>query len=270
MEDRIELLCESLIDEYPDLAMDVLGYSAKFGKGLGWHYVLDLIWILKEIDCPPGSLILDAGAGVGLLQYMLALKGYSVVGVDRYGVKEPACLKNCCQMRFLGQEKEPLAVFDATVFKKKKGDLPEIWFYESNLAALSAISADTFDAVVSVSALEHNPPEKIPGILTELSRVLKKDAHMFLTISAAPENTRHEASNSWLMNESEIASRYGLQNGYATNFSAYDEIFQKICRSERLQRWLASFYFQGEKNGMPYGVWNPQYQPVAIRKKNRK
>ncbi|RKY40680.1 MAG: hypothetical protein DRP81_09100 [Candidatus Omnitrophota bacterium] len=42
----------------------------------GWHYILDLAWIISHIDIPPGCKILDAGAGGGILQYLLAIRGY--------------------------------------------------------------------------------------------------------------------------------------------------------------------------------------------------
>ena len=81
-QDEIVLLDESLIHEYPDLAMEVLGFAAKFGKRLGWHYLLDLIWILKGLDISRGMTVLDAGAGNGLLQYVLAHKGCNVISAD--------------------------------------------------------------------------------------------------------------------------------------------------------------------------------------------
>lgn len=270
MKDVIELLSDSLIDEYAGVAMDVLGYSSKFGRALGWHYLLDLIWILKELSCPPGSVILDAGSGSGLLQFMLALKGYYVVGCDIKRPGQPAFIKNCCAMRFFEDEKISVDSFDSVVCKKRNEPIPEVWFYQADLENLSSIRTNTFDAIVSVSALEHNPPDKIPNIMDEFSRVLKKDAYMFLTVSGARESARHEPSNSWLINENEMYVKYKLQQNYESNFSKFDEIFKGICDSERLQKWLASFYFQGGNNGMPFGKWSPQYQPIAIRKKNIK
>jgi len=80
--DHIQLFDESLIDDNPQLARDVLGFTTRYGHGLGWHYLLDLIWILKELNLPPRSTILDAGAGSGLLQYILIELGYNVVSVD--------------------------------------------------------------------------------------------------------------------------------------------------------------------------------------------
>jgi 2-polyprenyl-3-methyl-5-hydroxy-6-metoxy-1,4-benzoquinol methylase len=80
--DRIELLSENLIGKHPLGALEVLGYSSRLGIPLGWHYLWDLIWILKRLDAPPGSTIPEAGAGNGILQFLLAERGYRVINVD--------------------------------------------------------------------------------------------------------------------------------------------------------------------------------------------
>ena len=51
----------------------------------GWHYDLDLVWILRQIGemgLPRGAVVLDAGAGLGVLQFILASLGYRVVSLD--------------------------------------------------------------------------------------------------------------------------------------------------------------------------------------------
>ena len=52
-------------------------------QDVGWHYFLDFAWILRKIrGLPSGSLILDAGAGTGLAQFLLLELGYNVISVD--------------------------------------------------------------------------------------------------------------------------------------------------------------------------------------------
>ena len=82
MRDSIELLSESLIDQHRDLALEVLAASSRLGLALGWHYVLDLIWLLRDLDLPPGATVLDAGAGWGLAQFLFADRGLRVISVD--------------------------------------------------------------------------------------------------------------------------------------------------------------------------------------------
>lgn len=51
----------------------------------GWHYILDVLWILKQIEeqqLPAGSTILDAGGGHSILQFCLAGLKYKVISVD--------------------------------------------------------------------------------------------------------------------------------------------------------------------------------------------
>ncbi len=51
----------------------------------GWHYDLDFIWVLNLIELKnlkKNSKILDAGAGLGPFQYILASKGYQVFSLD--------------------------------------------------------------------------------------------------------------------------------------------------------------------------------------------
>ena len=64
-----------------------MGFVSEMQKllnmSIGWHYYLDLAWILHRIRrLPAGSLILDAGAGYGLAQLLLAELGYNVISVD--------------------------------------------------------------------------------------------------------------------------------------------------------------------------------------------
>lgn len=55
------------------------------GRPNGWHYDLDIAWILESFrieNIKPGSLILDAGAGLGICQFLLARAGYHIVSLD--------------------------------------------------------------------------------------------------------------------------------------------------------------------------------------------
>lgn len=49
------------------------------------------------------------------------------------------------------------------------------------------IDATSVDAVVSISALEHNPIEDIIGCSRELLRVLKNGGKLVVTLSAAKD-----------------------------------------------------------------------------------
>ena len=81
-EDRSESLQPSLMEQYPKTVGEVDRLCHRLGIELGWHYILDITWILQNLHCPPGSTIIDAGAGYGALQYVLAARGYNVKSVD--------------------------------------------------------------------------------------------------------------------------------------------------------------------------------------------
>lgn len=60
-------------------------WSMVLNRPNGWHYDLDIIWILNKLNeykIKPGDWILDAGAGQGLLQFFLASKGYNIISYD--------------------------------------------------------------------------------------------------------------------------------------------------------------------------------------------
>ena len=51
----------------------------------GWHYDLDIIWLLQELEkagIKKGDTVMDAGAGLGVTQFILAALGYNVISLD--------------------------------------------------------------------------------------------------------------------------------------------------------------------------------------------
>jgi len=63
----------------------------------GWHYDLDMAWILsnlKKANVQPGATILDAGAGLGIFQFLLAGLGYHVISLDFAARIMPASFVN--------------------------------------------------------------------------------------------------------------------------------------------------------------------------------
>ncbi|MCP4157730.1 MAG: class I SAM-dependent methyltransferase, partial [bacterium] len=203
MKDKIELFSEKLIDENKDLALEVLGYAQKFGKSQGWHYVLDMIWVLKELENKKGGTILAAGAGLGLLQFILAARGYRMVSVDVNQRKKPVFIENIYHVQYMGTEADITHPFLEWHQLKREGGkatqneaenpsgLPTIIFYHADLHNMELLKDNSIDAVVSISALEHNPPEKLEGVVSELGRVLKHNGKMYLTVSTAKEDFFH-------------------------------------------------------------------------------
>ncbi|MCW7497034.1 class I SAM-dependent methyltransferase [Leptospira levettii] len=82
--DEIRFLDASLLEDINVLA-ELNHWLLVMDRPNGWHYDLDHIWILQELkkaNILPGSTILDAGAGQGIMQFLLASRGYNVISLD--------------------------------------------------------------------------------------------------------------------------------------------------------------------------------------------
>jgi len=305
MRDSIELLSETLIDEHRDLALEVLAASSRLGLTLGWHYVLDLVWLLRELDLPPGSTILDAGAGWGLAQFLFADRGLRVISADMSARQPRAqfqhlynfeCMGDGAPIRHRYLERAqpslkasldlalatPLGELPAKLLRRlgwsrpalqastpPRPDKPTITLYRAALESLGELASGSIDAVISVSALEHNAPSEIAPILTELERVTRPGAPLLLTLSAARQNGEfHAASHSYLLNEAGFISTYGLHDP-DSNFGEFDAIAERMKTPRYLERWLSHTYDDRQDNGMPGRIWAPAYLPVALRKTRR-
>ncbi len=305
MRDSIELLSESLIDQHPDLALEVLAASSRLGLALGWHYVLDLIWLLRELDLPHGATVLDAGAGWGLAQFLFADRGLRVISVDmsvRQARAEFQHLYNFesmgggapIQHRYLERGTPNLKASFDLALATPLGELPRklltrlgwsraaavstpppragnptITLYHAALESLSELASGSVDAVISVSALEHNAPASIAPIVAELERVARPGAPLLLTLSASQTNGEfHAASHSYLLNEAGLTNHYGLREPLS-NFNEFEAIAAALRAPRYLDRWLSHTYDDRTDNGMPGRIWAPAYLPVALRKTRR-
>lgn len=273
--EELFLFSEEIIDRRPDLALEVLGFSSKFNLHLGWHYLLDLIWILERLPLTPPARILDAGGGNGLLQFILASYGHQVVSADAFFRTPPATVDKLFNIKKSGSQeaiKTAYAIYHKQTGKKADELLPhrvaispgEVEYHCCDLENLEHLETDEFDAVVSVSALEHNPPEKLPPIMAELHRVTKPGAPMLITISVDNPARFDKASHSWLLDQAGVAEAYGLSAAYSTNFLEIKSVRETLENSKYMRRWLAASYYKSGKNGMPWGRWAPTYLPAGI------
>ena len=82
-EDRLEILSIHMLDQERSLVTDLKRLARRLDLEFGWHYLLDLAWILRHLGPARGRRIMDAGAGVGIMQWHLADRGAEVISVDR-------------------------------------------------------------------------------------------------------------------------------------------------------------------------------------------
>jgi ubiquinone/menaquinone biosynthesis C-methylase UbiE len=285
----LEILPVTLLQDYREIVTRLRLLAADLRIGLGWHYLLDLSWIIDKLGSVSGATVLDAGAGWGLMQWYLCEQGAQVISVDRTSRAD-------LQMRLRGRyhvgglraaDLEPwrrgvarelradrnrprsfarqvrnLGEASRREFRRAHG---EVIVYNQDLGDLRDIPSSSIDAVVAVSALEHNQPGDLAAVVKELRRVLVPGGKLLATLGAAPvSDWFHEPSRGWCYTEPTLRRIFGLDAAVKSNYSEYDRLFSELRACAELRDNLASFYFKSGNNGMPWGVWDPQYQSVGV------
>jgi 2-polyprenyl-3-methyl-5-hydroxy-6-metoxy-1,4-benzoquinol methylase len=289
MQEKIEILPVTLLDQQRDTVTELKQLARSLRLDFGWHYLLDLTWIITQLGSVDGKRILDAGAGTGILQWYLADHGAHVISVDRFsranlpirfrsrfnvkGAREgdltPAWqvfkdnLKahSNLKIKLTSQTRELLDMADR---QHAKGD---VMVYNQDLKHMPKIEDDSIDVIVSVSSLEHNPPEELGSVVAELVRVLKPGSPFLATLGAArDQDWFHEPSQGWSYTDLSLRRYFDLPGEVPSNYAQYDELFDALRDCAELRDNLAKFYFKSGDNGMPWGVWDPQYQSVGVCK----
>ncbi|MFM8319511.1 MAG: methyltransferase domain-containing protein [Chloroflexota bacterium] len=292
-----ELLPVALLDQHRPLVEDLKRLARSLRLEFGWHYLLDLSWILGRLK--PGGLggmrILEAGAGTGILQWYLAEQGAEVFSVDRMS---RAALPLRFRRRFnvAGLRSSDLlpagSAFWQGFNRPIHGGLPrraaatlaaqardlagyfsaapaagQVWVYNQDLGRMDDIPDGSLDAVVSVSALEHNTPEGLESVVQEIMRKLKPGGLLLATLTAGKgQDSWHTPSAGWCYTDVTLRRLFHLPDSAATNYDRYDELFAQLRECAELRDNLAGFYRDANNKGMPGGVWDPQYQPVGVCK----
>lgn len=285
----LEILPVSLLDQQRDTVSRLRHLAAQLGIGLGWHYLLDLSWIIHHLGPVSERTVLDAGAGWGVMQWYLCEAGARVLSVDRASRADLAVrLRSRYPVR--GLRESDLAPIRQTLMRELASDalLPrsiarqlrnavetvrhpspqrvgEVIVYNQDLGDLREIPSSSIDAVVAVSALEHNPPDELSHVVQELRRVLRPGGKLLATLGAARDRDWfHEPSQGWCYTETTLRRIFGMDPSVASNYDQYDRLLSELRASAELRDNLARFYFKSGNNGMPWGVWDPQYQSVGV------
>jgi SAM-dependent methyltransferase len=289
MKERIEILPVSLLDQNPHMVKSLRKLARRLGIELGWHYLLDLIWVLKHVGQVRNARIIDAGAGVGIIQWYLAGEGAEVISVDRecraglplhfrlhYNVEglRESDLKPFSEYLFhaTDQEIRRLRIVIGTARNLFRAGLPivapgRVLICNQDLQNLRDIGDGSVDVVVSISSLEHNQREQMECVVSELVRTLKPGGKILATLNAArDQDWYHEPSQGWCLCEDSLRSIFNFSVEVFSNYSQFDELFSDLCQCAELSENLAKFYTHSGNNGMPWGVWDPKYIPVGVLK----
>lgn len=289
IQEKIEIPAVDLLNQQRPLVSELKSLARSLHLELGWHYLLDWTWILSQLGSVKGKLILDAGAGTGLLQWHLARQGAEVLSVDRLsradlpwrfrarfqvqGVRpnDLLPLKQMLQQDWDRKEKLPVKLsrqgrelLSLAQIGRRGG---KVRIYNQDLSRLSDIPSNSVDAVVAVSALEHNEPEGLVAVVKELMRVLKPGGPLLATLVASSgQDWWHAPSSAWCYSAASLRRIFELPETVPDNYSDHDALFAKLVNNPELKNGLAKFYFKSGENGMPWGIWDPRYQPVGVCK----
>ena len=92
---------------------------------------------------------------------------------------------------------------------------------------------------------------------------------MCITVSAAEDKDWFfEPCRGWCFTENTLRKMFGLENA-PSNYGDYQKLFADLKASGEIRKRIARVYFESGDNGLPWGVYEPHYQPVGIVKKSQ-
>ncbi len=292
----IELLSVDMLEKHRELVNELRLLAKSLKLEFGWHYLLDLTWIINRLGEIKGKRIIDAGAGTGILQWYLAEHGAEIISIDRgsryllpirfrkrfhvRGLRKTDLspdfdvLKNDLVMDSSAKSKSEVLFrinhlrMDLSGYLQNREPVPgSVVIYNQDLADLKDIASDSIDAIASVSALEHNTPENLPTVVAELLRVLKPGGAILATLTGIKDtDTWHIPSSGWCYSAISLKRLFDLPEDTPDNYASHDTLLQDLRNCGELRDNLARFYFESDQNGMPWGKWDPQYLPVGVWK----
>jgi SAM-dependent methyltransferase len=121
-------------------------------------------WVARVLGLiPPGGTVLDAPCGTGKYFPLLAGTGHRVAGVDQ----------------------------SAGMLARARARGIAFSLERTSLQGLSY--AGEFDAVVTIDAMGHIPPEDWPGVLANLRRAVRPGGLLYLTVQELPQHNIEHA-----------------------------------------------------------------------------
>jgi SAM-dependent methyltransferase len=136
--------------KFPYHYTDLISDRHKFFKFIE---PLDLLRLVKDkVNSFDKRMILDAGCGDGRLCYELKNEKYRIVGID----------------------------YSASAISFARAFNPDAEFFVQDLKNIDL--PYEFDIIILMEVLEHFIPDQIPPVLSSLSKVLKTDGKLLITV----------------------------------------------------------------------------------------
>ena len=282
--DRLDILTVDLLDTLRPLVTEFEELSRELERGLGWHYLLDLSWSAHHLrDVLPGATVLDAGAGLGLIQWHLARRGVNVISVDRGPRQLPGeRIRRGFRVRGLRPGDSPLRPIgfrdllpprDPRRWKEWPSKLARslqrqgasrerapgtVTFHTADLANLAALPDGSVDEIVSISALEHNTADELAHIVDELLRVVRPGGRIVATVGAASSaDWFHEPSHGWCFTERTLRRVFQLDSSTRSNFDEFDRWFAELRGCRELEEKLGGTIARRASTGCPAADGTP-------------
>lgn len=302
MTNEITLLSTKLLQK-KDMLKEINYWLNVLNRPNGWHYDLDQVWILSQLESlgiKPGSTIVDAGAGHGLFQYILAAKGYNIISLD-FSKRTPQPRANKLfditgdgdvsikynhsymniinynthsyffkKIKLQNFKKVPkytkrLILFLAQRFLniKNRNKFGKITFLRAPFHKMT-LKSGSVDAIVSISSLEHADIKLFDENITEFMRVLKPGAACLITTSATSKtvNDYHDQTEGWCFSRNFLSKKFRLKIENMNFDMAESEIKNSNIFKSRLDP-----YYHSEKTSLFFKkkMGKLPYFPVAIK-----
>lgn len=302
---KVQLLYPTLLAD--EKKLEELSYWFNvLNRPNGWHYDLDHIWILSELEkagIKPGDTIVDAGAGQGVLQYLLASRGYNVISLDfsprtipkrTLGIfsingdgsasinYEHSYMKvinysggknNSLLRKFSIERLKKIPFFTGRTIRSSIFWFKERFFVNhEKYGHITYVRApfheiplgDAFaDAVVSVSALEHADIDLFRANIDSLSRLLKPNSPLLLTTSATKDE--NSSYNETVEGWSFSSTHISeLLPGCSVTFDG-DACEQALMKSDKFMERIDPYYFQEGQLFCASNFASLPYLPLAIK-----
>jgi ubiquinone/menaquinone biosynthesis C-methylase UbiE len=128
------------------------------------------------------------------------------------------------------------------------------------------LEGNKIDLIVSISAFEHNNYDDMPNSIVEFLRVLKKNASMIITTSAAHEKDwYHTPSKGWNLTLQTLSKWFGIADNHSFD---YESTSNRIKNCEKLKKRIPDYYKYTAESGLPYAdLKNAEYIPVGVIKR---